>query len=101
VERQALSELSEALTALPQDASAEQIQTVLYDVGRKQPRYQDMEAKSATPERPGVSLAWFNALYQILLGEERGPRFGSFVALFGLAETRALIEDALAGKFLK
>jgi lysyl-tRNA synthetase class 1 len=57
--------------------------------------------KGATPERPGVSLAWFNALYQILLGEERGPRFGSFVALFGVAETRALIEDALSGKFLK
>ena len=101
VERQALSELSAALTTLPSGATAEQIQALLYDVARKQPRYQDMKAKGATPERPGVSLAWFNALYQILLGEERGPRFGSFVALFGVAETRALIEDALAGKFLE
>jgi lysyl-tRNA synthetase class 1 len=100
VEREALQELSEALAALPRPATAEQIQALLYDVARKRPRYQDLEAKGATPERPGVSLAWFNALYQILLGEERGPRFGSFVALFGVDETRLLIEDALAGKFL-
>jgi lysyl-tRNA synthetase, class I len=99
VERQALMDLAASLSTLPPDATAEQIQALLYDVARKQPRYQDMEAKGATPERPGVSLAWFNALYQILLGEERGPRFGSFVALFGVPETRALIADALAGKF--
>ena len=30
----------------------------------------------------GVSFAWFNTLYQVLLGEEKGPRFGSFAALF-------------------
>ena len=69
-------------------------------MARAIPRYQDMKTKGATPERPGVSLAWFNALYQILLGEEHGPRFGSFVALFGVDETRALIADALAGKFV-
>jgi lysyl-tRNA synthetase class 1 len=37
----------------------------------------------------------------VLLGEDQGPRFGSFIALFGVAETRKLIEDALAGKMLK
>jgi lysyl-tRNA synthetase, class I len=100
VERGALEQLSDALAALPHEAAPETIQSVLYDVARQVPRYQDMAAKGATPERPGVSLAWFNALYQILLGEERGPRFGSFVALFGVDETRALIADALAGKFL-
>jgi lysyl-tRNA synthetase class 1 len=99
VERKALAELSAALASLPPNAAAEEIQSILYDVGRKVPRYQDMEAKGATPERPGVSLAWFNALYQILLGEERGPRFGSFVALFGVDETRALISEALDGGF--
>lgn len=100
VERQALEQLSSSLAALPPGARAEDIQTVLYDVARKFPRYHDMQAKGATLERPGVSLAWFNALYQILLGEDHGPRFGSFVALFGLKETRALIADALAGKFV-
>ena len=101
VERQALQELSDALAGIPPNATAETIQAVLYDVARAIPRYQDMKAKGATPERPGVSLAWFNALYQILIGEEHGPRFGSFVALFGIDETRALIADALAGKFIE
>jgi lysyl-tRNA synthetase, class I len=36
-----------------------------------------------------------------LLGESKGPRFGSFIALYGVAETRALIDKALAGDFLK
>jgi lysyl-tRNA synthetase, class I len=101
VERQALAALSAGLASLPEAPTSEQIQSLLYDVARKIPRYQDLEAKGATPERPGVSLAWFNALYQILLGEERGPRFGSFVALFGVAETRALIGQALSGEFLE
>jgi lysyl-tRNA synthetase class 1 len=47
-----------------------------------------------------VSQAWFATLYQILLGQERGPRFGSFVAIYGIAETRALIARALAGEFV-
>ena len=44
-----------------------------------------------------MSNDWFNMLYQVLLGENRGPRFGSFVALYGVNETRALIAKALAG----
>src|SRR5690606_2628856 len=97
VERQALEALSDALGELPADASPEDIQAVLYDVGRAVPRYQNPAAKGATPDRPGVSLAWFNAIYQVLLGEEQGPRFGSFVALYGIANTRALIATALSG----
>ena len=45
-----------------------------------------------------MSQAWFNAIYQVLLGEERGPRFGSFVALYGIPETQALIGRALQGE---
>ncbi len=86
------------LAALPADASAEVIQHALYDLARPIPRYQDLNAKGATPERPGVSNDWFNMLYQVLLGEERGPRFGSFIALYGIEETRALIARALAGE---
>jgi lysyl-tRNA synthetase class 1 len=40
-------------------------------------------------------------LYGVLLGESRGPRFGSFVALYGIAETRQLITDALSGDLLR
>ena len=100
VEREVLEGLSRALEALPAGASAETIQTALYDVARAVPRYQDLAAKNATPERPGVSNDFFNMLYEVLLGEKRGPRFGSFIALYGVAETQALIARALAGDFL-
>ncbi len=97
VERDALLALDAALAALPTGASSEDVQTALYDVARPIPRYQDHKARTATPERPGVSNEWFNTLYQVLLGEERGPRFGSFAVLYGLPETRALIAEALGG----
>jgi lysyl-tRNA synthetase, class I len=97
VERGALSDISALLERLGPKASAEDIQTHLYDIGRSIPRYQDLKAKNATPARPGVSNDFFNMLYQTLLGEDRGPRFGSFVALYGVQESRKLIADALAG----
>lgn len=101
VEQGALRALSEALSKVKEDATAEELQTILYDVGRSIPRYQDFAAKGASPEKPGVSNAWFSAIYQVLLGEEKGPRFGSFIALYGIKETRELIARALAGGLLK
>lgn len=97
VERGALQALSDALANVSTDTSAEDLQTLLYDVGRSIPRYQDFAAKGATPDRPGVSNAWFNSIYEILLGESKGPRFGSFIAFYGVPETRALIAAALKG----
>ena len=44
--------------------------------------------------------AWFGAIYEVLLGAEQGPRFGSFIALYGVEDTIALIEKALAGEFV-
>ena len=101
IERAALETLSAALASQPTDASAEVIQAALYDVARKIPRYQDMKAKGATAERPGVSNDWFTMLYRVLLGESRGPRFGSFIALYGINETRQLIAEALSGDLLR
>jgi lysyl-tRNA synthetase class 1 len=98
VEAGALQALSDALAKAPPDAKAEDLQVLLYDVGRSVPRYQDLTAKGATPDRPGVSNAWFGAIYQVLLGEERGPRFGSFIELYGVENTRALIAKALKGE---
>ena len=97
VEAAALAQVSDMLGRLPADASAEAIQTALYDVARPIPRYQDLKAKGATPERPGVSNEFFNMIYAVLLGEERGPRLGSFIQLYGIEDTRALIAKALAG----
>jgi len=96
-EREALATLDRRLASLPTDADPEAIQTAILDVARPIPRYQDKQRTGPTGG-PGVSGAWFEALYQTLLGQERGPRFGSFVAIYGIPETRALIARALAGE---
>ena len=81
--------------------SADQIQHALYDIARPISRYQDHSAKGATAERPGVSNEFFNMIYAVLLGENRGPRLGSFIAIYGLDETRKLIDRALAGELVR
>jgi lysyl-tRNA synthetase class 1 len=93
-ERAALIDLREALSQLPADASPEEIQNVVYEIGRREP-FLDHK-KPAKDGRPGVSLDWFNMLYQVLLGQEKGPRFGSFVAVYGLNNTVEMIDGALA-----
>jgi lysyl-tRNA synthetase, class I len=96
-ERGALQELSDALAPHEGSTDAELLQALVYEVGRK--HFPDLSGKSKSPDgRPGVSQSWFATIYQVLLGQERGPRFGSFVALYGVAETRALIAQALAGE---
>ena len=95
-ERAALLDLRDALAQLSAEASAEEIQTVVYEVGRREP-FLDKTGKIKTKDgKPGVSLDWFNMLYQVLLGQEKGPRFGSFVALYGVQNTVAMIDGALA-----
>jgi lysyl-tRNA synthetase class 1 len=96
-ERRALEALDAALAALPADADAEAIQTAVYDVGRSFERYQTKD-KPGPDGRPGVALTWFSTLYELLLGQERGPRFGSFVAIYGVSEMRGLISRALSGE---
>ncbi len=93
-ERVALNDLRDALGQLPGEATAEQIQDVVYEIGRREP-FLD-EKKKAKDGKPGVSLDWFNMLYQVLLGQEKGPRFGSFVAVYGLKNTVDMIDGALA-----
>ncbi|QKD05969.1 lysine--tRNA ligase [Mesorhizobium loti] len=99
VEREALQSLDKALAALPADASGEAIQNASLNVARKIERYQD-HSKQSPEGGPGVSGAFFQMIYQVLIGQERGPRFGSFAALYGVAETRALIQQALAGQLV-
>jgi lysyl-tRNA synthetase, class I len=101
VERGVLEQLSSKLAQLPPDVSADLIQQTLYDIGRPILRYQDHSAKGATAARPGVSNEFFNMIYAVLLGENRGPRLGSFIAIYGLDETRKLIEKALAGELVR
>ncbi|CEJ86901.1 lysyl tRNA synthetase (Lysine--tRNA ligase) [Hyphomicrobium sp. GJ21] len=96
VEISALQSLDATLASLPAGADGDTIQNALLDVGRAIPRYQD-PTKVSPSGGPGVKLDWFQAIYEILLGQERGPRLGTFVALYGIPETRALIAKALSG----
>jgi lysyl-tRNA synthetase class 1 len=80
-ERAALEDLAETLSALPPDATAETIQNAVFEVGKWHP----------FPEL----RAWFGCLYQVLLGQAEGPRFGGFTALYGIPETVALIRHSL------
>jgi lysyl-tRNA synthetase class 1 len=83
-ERAALKELYDRLAGLPADADGETIQNLVYEVGKTHP-FESLRD-------------WFRAIYEVLLGQSQGPRFGSFVALYGIAETRALIDKALKGE---
>ncbi len=95
-EAAALADLVSALRELPEGSSPEAIQQKVYDIGRREPY--TVTQKDGTI---GVGQTWFNMLYQVLLGEEKGPRFGSFAALYGLGNTVKLIEGALKGEFVK
>jgi lysyl-tRNA synthetase class 1 len=83
----ALDDLARELEALEPGADAEALQTIVYEVGKRYPCFPDLKA-------------WFRALYQILLGQSEGPRMGSFIALYGVPETVALIRAAIAGENL-
>jgi lysyl-tRNA synthetase class 1 len=80
----ALQALDAALAAAVPATSAEDLQTIVYEIG-KQPEYGFESLRD-----------WFKALYETLLGSEQGPRMGSFIALYGIAPTRTLIAEALA-----
>jgi lysyl-tRNA synthetase, class I len=92
-EAKALADLAEALGTLPEGSAPEAIQQKVYDIGRREPYTTTQKDGSV-----GVAQSWFNMLYQVLLGEEKGPRFGSFVALYGIANTKALIWRAINGE---
>lgn len=80
----ALKKLDAELAALGPDARAEDIQNLVYAIGKD-------EAYGFENLRD-----WFKALYETLLGAEQGPRMGSFIALYGIENSRKLIAEALA-----
>ena len=85
-ERTALAALAAELGRVAPGAGGEELQNIVYAVGK---------AAAFEPLR-----AWFSALYEVLLGQSQGPRFGGFIELYGVDNTRALIERALAGELL-
>ena len=83
-EVEALKALDAALTNASEDTPAEDLQTTVYEIGKD-------EAHGFENLRD-----WFQTLYQTLLGSDQGPRMGSFIALYGVTNSRKLIAEALA-----
>ena len=87
VEATALADLASKLEVLGHEPmTAEELQTLVYDIGKAH-GFENLRD-------------WFRALYEVLLGEAQGPRFGSFIALYGIKETAGLIRRALKGEDL-
>ncbi len=86
LEAAALGDLRNRLLAYDGDTSAEGLQSLVFAVGKDH---------GFEPLRD-----WFKAIYEVLLGASQGPRFGGFIALYGLPETVDLIEKGLSGAFL-
>ena len=85
-EAKAMQALHDALAGHEDSTDAEELQNIVYEIGKTH----DFENLRD----------WFKALYQVLLGQDQGPRFGSFIALYGVAQTRALIAKALKGELV-
>ena len=79
----ALRDLDTELAGLSADTPGDAIQNVVFEVGKRHP-FESLRH-------------WFQALYEILLGSSQGPRMGSFIALYGLDNSRRLISEALDG----
>ena len=85
-ERAALQDLRDQLQAWEGDTDPESLQSLVFAVGK---------AHGFDPLRD-----WFKAIYEVLLGASQGPRFGGFIAAYGVPETVALIDDGLSGAFI-
>ena len=85
-ERAAMEDLRAQLVAWEGGVDDEALQSMVFAIGK---------AHGFEPLRD-----WFKALYEVLLGASDGPRFGGFVALYGVEETVALLDLALAGKLV-
>ena len=81
-ERAALADLRAALDEVPAGCAAEDLQSKVFEIGKAH-GFENLRD-------------WFKALYETLLGQSQGPRMGSFIALYGISETQALIDQALA-----
>lgn len=85
-EAAALKDLIEVLNNTPANAKGEDIQTAIYDIGKKH-EFENLRD-------------WFKAMYEVLLGQPQGPRMGNFIALYGVEESKKLVEAALKGELL-
>tara|TARA_B100000963_G_C22637295_1_gene678313 strand:+ start:1439 stop:3007 length:1569 start_codon:yes stop_codon:yes gene_type:complete len=81
-EKNALNELVEKLEGCSPSMKPEEIQTIIYSVGKENGYANNLRD-------------WFKLIYEVVFGEENGPRMGFFISFFGLAETINLIKDKI------
>ena len=81
-EKKALMNLISDLKKIPENTEPEEIQTIIYTVGKNNGYSKDLRS-------------WFKLIYEVTFGEENGPRMGFFISFFGLKETIDLIERKL------
>ncbi|MEQ9449246.1 MAG: lysine--tRNA ligase, partial [Rhodospirillaceae bacterium] len=84
----AFTQLRDGLKDFEGEATPEALQSLVYEVGK------------AHGETFSSLREWFKALYQVLLGQDQGPRMGSFIALYGVQESISLLDRAIAGEDL-
>lgn len=87
-ETAALTALADKLETMDPGLGADEYMTEVFSAG-KDNGYEKDELRD-----------WFKAIYEVCLGQSQGPRFGSFIQLYGVKDTAALIRDALGGKFM-
>ena len=85
LEKKALLELTQEIQKMPEGLSPEEMQTVVFTVGKNY--YAKEELRN-----------WFKAIYEVVFGDEQGPRMGSFICFFGKQETIDLINNSLNRK---
>lgn len=81
IEIDALRDLRSALEKMSPSTDAQDIQTEVFEIGKRYP-FEDLRS-------------WFKVLYEVLFGQEEGPRMGSFIAIYGVEETKSLITEKL------
>ena len=80
-EKKGFKELINFLDSLSENVEPEDIQTKIYDIGMSL-KYENLKD-------------WFSAFYEVILGQNQGPRLGSFIKFYGITETSKLLESKL------
>ena len=82
-----ITELINTLSTLNNETTSDDIQAIVFAVGKKL-EYENLRE-------------WFKGLYETVLGQSEGPRMGSFIKLYGIESTIKLLEDVILGKLVK
>jgi lysyl-tRNA synthetase class 1 len=81
-EKKALQDLVKRLEDCKDQMDPEAIQTIVYSVGKDNGYQENLRE-------------WFKAIYEIIFGDQDGPRMGFFISFFGIKETIELINKCI------